>query len=150
MALDLCWEDAPEVEQIAVKLIESAVHDRLAEARILYCFRSKAAKSQGNIKLATISTVTGKIQHLLKADYILEVAQDQWYSLGQEQRLALIDHELTHCVPDLETGGWALRGHDIEEFYEIVERHGHWLPDMDEWTDALERYIVKRTGENVR
>lgn len=142
MPLELCWEDAPEVAEIAAKLITS-LHRHLKDARMVYCFRSVAATRLGRTVYATATKVTGRDEFLLKADFVIEVAQDTWYGLSGEQRLALIDHELMHCSWH-PFKGFVLRGHDVEEFFDIIERHGHWQSGYDGWTDALERYIEGR------
>jgi hypothetical protein len=49
-----------------------------------------------------------------------------WNLFNDAQRAALIDHELCHFRKNKETGAYDARGHDLEEFNEIVERHGIW------------------------
>ena len=146
MAITLTWEDAPTVAAIAGRLIES-IHKHLTDARMIYCFRSVATTNAGKTTLATATRVTGRLEFLLQADFIIEVAQDTWYTLSESQQVALIDHELTHCAYDPFTG-WFLRPHDVEEFYEVIQRRGHWQDGYDGWTDALEQFINDEIAGN--
>lgn len=67
--------------------------------------------------------------------FVLEIAQNTWETLTDAQRRALVDHELCHLAmePDEDIPGrWIgrTRGHDLEEFVGIVERHGLWKADV--------------------
>ncbi len=59
-----------------------------------------------------------------------------WRLLTEAQREALVDHELMHCM--VGKNGWALRGHDVEEVRDIIECHGFWKPDLQQFADAVE------------
>lgn len=63
--------------------------------------------------------------------------------------MALLDHELCHAAPSLddetldvkydERGRpvWRVRKHNIEEFTEVVERHGLWKKDLERFAEAI-------------
>jgi hypothetical protein len=68
-----------------------------------------------------------------------------------DARMALVDHELSHCwFATVDNDGvtqkfhqdgspwWTIRGHDLEEFCGVVERHGLWSEDLR----AMARVIV--------
>lgn len=38
-----------------------------------------------------------------------------------------------------------IRGHDVEEFREVVERHGAWKPDLAEFAEALQLSLLNVT-----
>lgn len=74
----------------------------------------------------------------------IEIALDTWggtdrfgerWGLTDAQRIALIDHELCHCEVD-DDGNLYARPHSIEEFTEIIERHGLWKGDVKEFARA--------------
>ena len=88
-------------------------------------------------------------------DFVILIDVGLWQDMPKEQRVALIDHELCHCAlfvrrkidgwrgwyrwtPDMdpprevEETRWGMRGHDIEEFGEVLYRHGFWKPDSPE------------------
>lgn len=133
------YEWAPDVETIAKDIIATVEdHEHLAQAVILYVFRDKASRSRGRAVLGTARKVSGLNRFLVRDEddlplFVLEVAKDTWDDLTEEQRRALVDHELCHLVVDTEDDGTLVgrtRGHDLEEFVGIVERHGLWKADV--------------------
>jgi len=115
-----------------VKRIVSVHHRRLDGAKIAVVCREKAAKTHGRTIMATASKPPPGLKPLLDDDYsfVITIAADTWNTLTPAQRKALIDHELCHCV--FKEDKPAMRGHDLEEFGEIVERHGFWRKDEGE------------------
>jgi hypothetical protein len=89
-------------------------------------------------------------------NFIILIDSVLWAELTRDQRAALVDHELCHCavfvngIDDAGFKGWrrwtnelkpidqwddwrfGMRGHDIEEFGEVLFRHGFWKPDAPE------------------
>lgn len=138
------WE-AEEIEPIARELIfQHHRHLWEGEANILYLFTSKERKSKGRITLATAQVanplhryLTGKRAHG-EADFILIFDASYWRMMEPHQRTALVDHELCHCIQNEKGDGWAIRGHDLEEFTGVIERHGIWLPDVLRMAKAME------------
>lgn len=139
---------APEVEEIVGKLVPEH-HDHLArhDIKIRCVFRHPVAKSKGKIVLGKARKIGGLNAHLVglsrrddlgdePADFfVIEIAHKAWEALSEPQRVALVDHELCHFdveIPDDEDQDRKLimRGHDLEEFQEVVERHGLWQPDL--------------------
>lgn len=55
--------------------------------------------------------------------------------MDKRQRRALVDHELCHCR--LEGDDPEIVPHDIEEFNVIIQRHGVWLPSMEDTSRAF-------------
>lgn len=74
--------------------------------------------------------------------FLISIWYEGWVNMTPEQRRALIDHELCHCIveEDEETGNTKLgmRGHDIEEFNEIVSRHGFWRPEVQTFVEEAQ------------
>lgn len=125
------WEEAsPSVIHIAEELIEKH-HTELKPARIGFIFRKKAQRSNGRLALAQAQKVAAKLQVYLEFDFLIWVSKEDWEGkLTDNQRLALIDHELTHCTRRIDTGEWVIRPHDVQEFWEIIERYGLWSNDL--------------------
>lgn len=71
-----------------------------------------------------------------------------WDQFDDEKRLALMDHELCHAAAALDSEYaqkydergrrvWRVRKHDIEEFRDVVKRHGCYKSDLEEFAKAL-------------
>ncbi len=144
------YRPASAAAEIAADLIPRH-HDDLIGVRIEYVFRSKAAKSKGRVVLGRARKVGGLNAFLAAEDepdevavdpdafFVLEFAEDEWASLSHRQRVALVDHELSHCVVEYGDDGerkLGLVGHDLEEFEAIVYRHGLWKPDVTRFVRA--------------
>lgn len=56
------------------------------------------------------------------------IAKKEFEIFGEDQRAALVDHELCHCGGTY--GQWTMKKHDVDEFMAIIVRHGLWLPDL--------------------
>lgn len=70
--------------------------------------------------------------------FVIEIAADMWgtddelgnrLGLSDAQCVALVDHEFCHCQVNA-AGVPVLVHHDVEEFGQVVERHGLWKPDL--------------------
>lgn len=134
------YEFAPEVERVAKELIRTEPdHALLERCRVLYVWRDKASKSMGRVVLGRARRISGLNAFLITSGeeeslYVIEIAADEWGRLTEPQRVALVDHELCHCrVLEEDDGSLSLkvRGHDVEEFFGIVERHGLWKRDVE-------------------
>lgn len=136
------YSDATAARTIAETLIPQH-HPHLVGARIEYVFRDKHQKRNGKIVAGTARKVSGLNAFLAAKPpsfggldfFVIVFALDVWMAISDAQRVALVDHELCHCWRETndETGEWdlSIRGHDIEEFAEIVYRHGLWSEDLD-------------------
>lgn len=131
-------------DAIAEDLI-GAHHSRLKGIKIAYLFKSKAEDPEEAQKKAAkakplrdgkkfswakASLVSDKWRALAEDDYkfVIEFDREVWDELSLEQQNALVDHELCHCGNDAD--GCYMRQHDLEEFREIVKRHGFWKDDV--------------------
>jgi hypothetical protein len=141
------WWRATEARDIADGLI-SEFHEHLLQETILYVYRSKHTESKGRQRWASVRLIGGLTAYLAQAHeldqlpgvrppapeaqsfYLMEIAWDIWLKLKSSQRIALIDHELSHISPA------GLVGHDIEEFAAVVSRHGAWKPDLSDFLEA--------------
>ena len=144
---------APEVKRIADELIpKHHLHLNRHDVVIKYVFRDPAAKSKGSLVYGKARKVTGLsaflvgLEHADRVEtgelvefFVIEVAHEPWQSLTDRQKQALVDHELCHLDVELTDKGetkLVTRGHDLEEFNEVVKRHGLWRPTVVEFAEV--------------
>ncbi len=128
------YAEAENVEKEAMSLIPM-YHPELAEARFKFVFVDKASMKNGKPVRGKVRRITGVLEFLLEADFMMEVALDQWNELTDVQRKALVDHLLECCTgeEDEADGGtmkYSVREPDVQEFSAILRRHGAWNDDL--------------------
>jgi len=154
------YRPAPAVRKIAEKLITKH-HTHLADdgVRIEYVFRSDAAMSNGKTVLGKARKISG-LNAFLSSDgqvetfeetlydfFVIEIAEEPWSNMADEQREALVDHELMHCVTDYDEDDnlvLKMRAHDVEEFGVIIKRHGLWREDLDEFAESMAEAVQQK------
>lgn len=150
--MSVTYRPAPSVQRIAADLIPKH-HQHLVDVRVDYVFRSKAAKTGGKTVFGKARKMSGLNAYLAQQDspdeapaeealdfFVIEIAEDIWALLDQGQRIALVDHELCHCLIEFDDDGDAtlkMKPHDLEEFKAVVERHGLWRPDVVEFAAVI-------------
>lgn len=141
---------APEVANIASALIADHHRDLVENGfvRIEYIFRDEAAVSKGREvwgkarKISGLNAFLSRIEtgHIGPEDpeayFVIEIAEDVWNVLSHRQKVALVDHELSHLsvqidAKDEDKTALVIRGHDLEEFVSVVQRHGLWRADVE-------------------
>jgi hypothetical protein len=146
------YTDAPTVRRIAEKLI-GQYHPHLHGCRVEYLFVNKYDKdgvrqpveSKGKQRWGQAVKVSGRNAYLASAEkntgdpadlefFVVEICAYAWQFLDEKQKEALVDHELCHLALDEDKGKGTptMRPHDVEEFSEIVKRHGLWRPDLEQ------------------
>jgi hypothetical protein len=134
-----------EVKDIATRYINEH-HQHLANVLIVYLFNAKTIKKGGKELLGEAKLVSGLNAYLATRDleerpeqlFVITISKSAWDLLEDNlpAREALIDHELRHCSRDLEDGALSINPHDIEEFFDIVRRHGPWMKDIHTFIEA--------------
>ena len=135
-----------------VELVEKCIedwHPWLENARFAVLMLPEAPRPNGRIALAGTKKASDEVR-ALGADYhfIMWFAHDQWEILTPEQRVALVDHELSHCrlrggaVP-------ALVQHDFSEFNAVFLRHGPWWPGAESTVEAMQPHFAFYRGGTV-
>jgi hypothetical protein len=124
------WSEASEdVVRVGREMV-AKYHPDLEEANIGFLFRDTAQKSGDVAVWGKASKVPARLKPLLDYDFIIWIAEDLWEGeLSEQQREALVDHELCHCGFD-DNGNPKMVHHDIEEFKCVVERHGIWTNEL--------------------
>ena len=158
------FEESKEVRQLAESIIdEHHPHLKDAKQQIGFYLREGNSKWAGKAKKCTAFE-----RHM--TDYMLFVFinKEAWKTTTEEQRAALVDHELCHFTrtkwedpndprkwitvygaahdPD----SWGIREHDVEEFSEIIERHGLWDTGIETFAEAVREADHQMTISDVQ
>jgi predicted SprT family Zn-dependent metalloprotease len=146
------FKEATEVREIAEELIDK-YHPHLKDAKdvIGYYFREGSSDWAGKAKKCTAFEryVTGKMLFVF-------INAEAWNAMKHEQRVALVDHELCHfsrkSFKDIdpetkewitiyedknESDSWSIREHDVEEFSDVIKRHGLWDTGIEKFAAAV-------------
>ena len=121
------YTKAPEVEVLANAMIES-FHEHLKKANISYVYVDQARHMSDGRTILGQAAKRNKLDKLLserKEDFVVIISKDRWEKMTEEERRALVDHELCHCGIMVDANGkekFVLRGHPIEEFPENLKR----------------------------
>jgi len=129
-------------------------HGETKQARIALAWRLRTkADKDGHIVLGKCIKVSDLYREYADYDFIITLNKEFWEepTVTKDQRIALLDHELCHAAPTYngETGEhevdergrylFRLRAHDVEEFYEIVQRNGMWKRNLIEFAKVLQQ-----------
>ena len=139
-----------DAKDIAEQIIQDW-HPHLEGVKIAYISKVKPPKKakkgspakqprQGKkIVMAKAAKVSPKMQALMSDGYVfvIEFNDAIWQELAHEKRIALVDHELCHLGSDAD--GFYLKGHSVEEFREIIKRHGFWKDDVRQFAEQTEQ-----------
>lgn len=149
------YRPAPAVARIAEELIPKD-HPELEGVRIEYVFRDPPATSKGKQVWGQAKKVTGLSAYLAAPEesdqrhaedlFVIEIAETVWAMLEPAQRIALVDHELSHCTIDVddenETFTLKTVAHDFEEFRGVIERHGLWDGSLQSFAEAARPHLT--------
>lgn len=142
-------EPTTEVGKPMYRLLRELVgkfHTEVKEARIALAWNlGWKPDVDGRVILGKCKKASDLDRELAAYDFVIILRQSFWLDLSvtDAQRAALLDHELTHAAPrcDERTGEpivdersrvcYRIRKHDIEEFTEIVARHGLYTRDLE-------------------
>ena len=139
------WKAGDEIQE-SVRNHIGQTHPHLADIAedIIVIFREKASKKGGYPVLGK----TGKAPALLSLlgerqyKFIIELGADTWANLKDEERNALLDHQLCYIGGEEDEKSGDMKYHltepDISYFSEEVVRHGHWRPDLTPKTEEKE------------
>lgn len=153
------YEGSKELEDLANGII--MLHQRhLLGVQVSYMFRPLAAISNGKVIAGMCIRVDDRNWSIHKNDFLIEIAKDVWEAAPTDEfRLALMDHELSHAgvrrdeddqfIKDPISGRIRtyIRRHDIEEFEEVLERHGAYHKDLRSFLEAFEKSKIKTPGK---
>lgn len=135
--------DSWKADQDTILLMQNCIakwHPSLAlvDKQIAVVMRAKAAKSGGFPVLGTARKAPPILSVLTDGDYefVFEIAADEWQTLSNDQREALMDHLLCSCKVEEEEGTGEVKCSitkpDVFFFYDELKRHGDWRPRRQE------------------
>ena len=130
------WSVATDDVLDTADLLIEKYHPHLLDAGIGFIFRDKAVMSGGRRVLGEASLISAKMQTQIDLDFLIWIAKDAWDESTEEFRIALIDHELCHCVVN-DRGGFTTCPHDVQEFEAIIERHGIYNSSLESFASHL-------------
>lgn len=126
-------------------------HFDTAEAKIALAWK-KGTKpdADGRLMLGKCVRASDLRRELVDYDFVILLNQEVWEDpeFDRPKKLALLDHEMMHAARKFDDDGdpvidskmrpvWRVRGHDIEEFTSIVDRHGCYKRDLEKFAEAL-------------
>jgi hypothetical protein len=133
--------------------IRNQHHHDTREARVALAWKLKTpADKDGHIVLGKCIKVSDLHREFADYDFIITLNKEFWEdaAVTKDQQIALLDHEMCHAAPtcNSETGEhevdergrymFRMRRHDVEEFYEIVQRNGLWKRDLIAFAKVLQ------------
>lgn len=140
----------PEIYGMMDKL-RKRNHHHVRKAKIgLAWKKSIKPDKDGHILLGKCIKAGDLQRELADYDFIILLNKEVWEheKFGSKRQKALLDHELCHAAQAYDKHGkrmkndrgkyvFRVRHHDVEEFSEIVERHGIWKHDLEVFAEAL-------------
>lgn len=135
------------------KVLQAALefHADLRKARIGLAWR-KALKPDvdGHLILGKCVKISDLQHEMVDLDFVILLNKEVWQNpeFAEEKKLALMDHELCHAARVEDEYGaqkedekgrlcWRVRKHDIEEFQDVVQRHGCYKRDLERFAQAI-------------
>ncbi len=140
----------PEPYRILAE-IRGKFHNDLEQAKIALAWRkSLKADKDGHLMLGKCVKASDLQRELAIYDFLILLNREVWMDMDftAEKKKALLDHELCHATSVLDKFGmqkydergraiWRVRKHDIEEFREVVQRHGCYKRDLELFARSL-------------
>lgn len=149
------WRGEDEVKALADSIIKEH-RPELAGSVIVYIFKEKAGKSNDKVTIASTRKVSAKdnVVHAYgdkpDVDFVIEIGADAWNELSEIQKTAVMHHALMHCgLKDTEDGDVATQiiPHDVEEFAKVIEAHGYYMKDIQEFVATCFEKKEKEKGK---
>lgn len=150
------WLAGEAVMKTVEKLIVDNHSDLITISdQIAVVFREKAAKQGGEVVLGKTKTVGAMTNVLSGKDwkFIIELAGDEWVNLTDQQKEALLDHQLCACGVDEDEVSGAVKCFvkpaDYNAYYDNIKRYGHWLYEtrsQDEQSVVEELFGLPKKG----
>jgi hypothetical protein len=145
-------KDNPEAYRLLSK-VRNASHEEISKASIALAWRKQTkADVDGHLVLGRCVKVTDLYREFQQFDFIIVLNKEVWNDIEftLDKRTALLDHELCHAGVAVDKDGepkiderdrpvFRTRKHDIEEFTEIVSRHGCYKRDLEQFAEVLLR-----------
>lgn len=126
-------------------------HSDIAEAEIGLAWRTNwTSNADGQLILGKCVKASDLQREFMEYDFVIVLNYEVWTNSEwtREKKLALMDHELCHAAVSFDVDGepkytergrpvYRIRKHDIEEFREIIQRHGCFKKDLQEFARTI-------------
>jgi hypothetical protein len=130
------YEIAKDVQNLAETLI-AKYHPHLVDANIAYIFKTDTWKKNGKTILGSAHRCSEKEKLLHGYDFIITLNHFVWATVDVKTKMAILDHELCHCGWNDDEAKFILVPHDLEDFVDVVRRHGLYMPDVEAMGRAM-------------
>jgi hypothetical protein len=123
----------------------------LADAKIALAWRYGWKKNRdGQLVLGKCRKVSDLDKQFQGHDFVIVLNSEAWYVLTEEQREALMFHELCHAAIAVDQNGnpkkdardrqvYRIKKHDIEEFGDVIAKFGCYKQDLENFVATAMR-----------
>lgn len=160
LTYELIRDEPGSIGRQAYEMLRELVRryrDDLADARIALAWcTSWKPDADGKVTIGKCRKASDLDRELMEFDFIILLSKAFWLDLQvtDEQRRALLDHELMHAAVKIGENGepeedakgrivYRVRKHDIEEFTDTIRRHGIYRGDLDSFAAALRQAAAR-------
>ena len=145
------YELLAEIRAELLTEIRAEHHFDVAQAKIALAWKKATMPDvDGHLVLGKCVKASDLQRELVDYDFVIVLNKEVWEDpeFDREKKLALLDHELCHAARAVDSDGeamidskgrpvWRTRKHDIEEFIEIINRHGCWKRDLEKLAESI-------------
>lgn len=146
-----------EADTLGVYAVLDEATDRFAKelkaegCRIALAWKYGWKKNKdGQLVLGKCSKVSELNKEYAAYDFVIVLNNEAWKELDDAQRLALVHHELCHAAVSYDQNGnvkkdarnrtcFRVRKHDIEEFGDVINAHGCYKQDLENFVATAMR-----------
>jgi Putative phage metallopeptidase len=148
--VELIPQDTSNPLYTMMRRIRERHHHETRKAKVALAWRiALKPDTDGHLLLGKCIKASDLQRELSEYDFVILLNKEVWEdkTFGHKRQKALLDHELCHIAQVYRKGKrlkndhgkyvFRLRNHDVEEFSEIVDRHGIWKHDLELFAAAL-------------
>ena len=142
---------APDVKEMAQKLI-GKYHGILREAKFSYVYKDATWNKDGKPCAGELKVMSPYVHVLTGYDYGIIINYKYWLQLETPLREAILDHLLSSCFADEDKEGnikWKKIKPTVNEFPEVIVRHGAYTQELKNFDDAFNEYNSKLPQPNT-
>ena len=123
-----------EIGQELIDTEPSLEHILNSDAQIVYLSSNHKKKSGEKTVFGQCEKVQEKYKWSIPCDFTITVFEPNCVGFSEEQIRILLFHELLHVGIDIKEDGtesYSIKGHDLEDFKEIIDRFGTNWAEVD-------------------
>jgi hypothetical protein len=131
------FEHSEELEAVADLLIGRHTRLRYLEDYPLAYLLHHTDPPEKPHDVGSARKVSGWQRALTQVDGAVILNAPVWLAIAQEQREALVLHQLLHFGQHEKTGALLIVPHDVEEFGLVAATYGAWRPSLRDFAEQL-------------